>query len=54
MFNPFVANVSILYPLKTLENQPCQITIWHGQFSVIFREYKMGALARNGSKSSRD
>ena len=37
--NPFLANVSILYPLKTLVNQ---------RFSGIFREYKIGKLARNG------
>ena len=38
-FKPFLANVSILYPLKTPEN------LW---FSGIFRGYKMGLLARNG------
>ena len=27
MLNTFVANVPILYPLKTLENQTCQIVI---------------------------
>ena len=38
-FNPFLANVPILYPLKTPENQ---------RFSGVFRGYKMGTLARNG------
>ena len=37
--NPFLANVPILYPLKTPEN------LW---FSSVFRGYKMGKLARNG------
>ena len=36
--NPFLANVPILYPLKTPEN------LW---FSGVFRGYKMGAFARN-------
>ena len=36
--NPFLANVPILYPLKTPENQ---------RFSDIFTGYKMGTLARN-------
>ena len=40
--NPVGANVSILYPLKTPENQ---------RFSGIFRGYKMGTLARNGLKN---
>ena len=40
-FNPFLANVPILYPLKTPQNQG---------FSGVFRGYKMGTLARNGSK----
>ena len=39
VFNPFLANVPILYPLKTPEN------FW---FSGIFRGYKIGTLARNG------
>ena len=39
LLNPFLANVSILYPLKTPENQ---------RFSGVFRGYKMGTLARNG------
>ena len=34
--NPFLANVPILYPLKTPENQ---------RFSGVFRAYKMGTLA---------
>ena len=38
-FNTFLANVPVLYPLKTPENL-C--------FPGIFREYKMGTLARNG------
>ena len=38
-FNPFLANVPILYPLKTPENQ---------RFSGVFRGYKIGTLARNG------
>ena len=37
--NPFPADVPILYPLKTLENQ---------RFSGVFRVYKMGTLAGNG------
>ena len=37
--NPFLANVPILYPLKTPENQ---------RFSGAFRGYKMGTMARNG------
>ena len=41
--NPFLANVPILYPLKTPEN------LW---FSSVFRGYKMGTLARNGFKKS--
>ena len=36
--NPFLANVPILYPLKTPENQ---------RFSDIFTGYKLGTLARN-------
>ena len=36
---PFLANVLILYPLKTPENR------W---FFGVFRGYKMGTLARNG------
>ena len=39
LFNPFLANVPILYPLNTPEN------LW---FSGVFREYKMETLARNG------
>ena len=39
MFYPFLANVSILYPLKTPENQ---------RFSCVFRGNKMGTLDRNG------
>ena len=39
MVNPFPANVSILYPLKTQENQ---------RFPGVFKEYKMGTLAGNG------
>ena len=35
-FNPFLANVPILYPLKTPENQ---------RFSGVFRGYKMKTLA---------
>ena len=36
---PFLANVSILYPLKTPEN------LW---FSGVFREYKMETLPISG------
>ena len=36
--NPFLANVPVLYPLKTPGNQ---------KLSCIFRGYKMGTLARN-------
>ena len=39
VLNPFLANVPVLYPLKTLEN------LW---FFGVFRGYKMGTLARNG------
>ena len=39
VFNPFLANVPILYPLKTPENQ---------KFSGVFMGYKMGTLAKNG------
>ena len=39
MFNPFLANALILYPLKILEN------LW---FSGVFRRYKIGILDRNG------
>ena len=42
LFNPFLANIPILYPLKTSENQ---------RFSGVFRDYKMGTLARNGLMS---
>ena len=42
MVNPFLANVPILYPLKTPENQ---------KFSGVFRGHKMGTLARNGLKT---
>ena len=37
--NLFLANVPILYPLKTSEN------LW---FSGVFRGCQMGTLARNG------
>ena len=40
ILNPFLANVPILYLLKTPENQ---------RFPGVFRRYKMGTLARNGS-----
>ena len=43
VLNPFLANVPILYPLKTPEN------LW---FSEVFRGYKMGTLARNGLRSA--
>ena len=39
LFNSFLVNVPILYHLKIPEN------LW---FSAVFREYKMGTLARNG------
>ena len=39
-FNPFQASVPILYPLKTPKS------LW---FSGVFRGYKMGTLAWNGS-----
>ena len=38
-FNPFLANMPILYPQKTPENLP---------FASVFRGYKMGTLARYG------
>ena len=37
--NPFLANVPILYPLKTPEKQ---------RFSNVFKRYKLGTLARYG------
>ena len=37
--NPFLANVPILYPLKTPESQ---------RYSDVSRGYKMGTLVRNG------
>ena len=40
VLNPFLTNVSILYPLKIRQNQ---------RFSVFFREYRMGTLARKNS-----
>ena len=40
-FNPFLTNVSLLYPLKTSENQ---------LFSDVFRGYRSGTLVENGSK----
>ena len=39
VMNPFLVNVSILYPLKKLEN------LW---FSGVFKGYKIGTLVRNG------
>ena len=36
--NTFLASVTILYPLKTPENQIC---------SGVFRGYNIGTLARN-------
>ena len=42
-FDPLLANVHILCPLKTPEN------LW---FSGVFRGYKMGTFARNGLKNS--
>ena len=44
LINPFLANVPILYHLKTPEN------LW---FSGVFRGYKMGTLARNGLKEGK-
>ena len=41
-FNPFLANVPILCPLKIPENLPENFC-----FSGIFRGYEMGALDRN-------
>ena len=39
LLSSFLANVPILYPLKTPEN------LW---FFGVFRRYKMGTLAKNG------
>ena len=39
LINPFLANIPILYPLKTPENQ---------RFCGVFRGYKMETLAGNG------
>ena len=41
LFNPFLANVPILYPRKTPENQ---------LFSVAFMVHEMAKFARNGLK----
>ena len=41
LFNPFLANVPILYHLKTPKN------LW---FSSVFRRYKMGTFVRNRLK----
>ena len=41
-FGPFLSNVTILYPLKTLEAFG---------FLMFLRSYKMGTLARNGLKA---
>ena len=38
-FNPILASVPILYPLKTLENQ---------RFSDVFRGHEMQTLVKNG------
>ena len=43
--SPLLANVPILYPLKTLEN------LW---FSGSFRGYEIGTLARNGLRQCSD
>ena len=43
LFNQFLADVSILYPLKTPENQ---------RFSDVSRGYKMGILVRYRLKST--
>ena len=43
--NPFLANVSILYPLKTTENQR-----FSGGFLVFSWGVKWGALVRNKLK----
>ena len=40
--NPFLANVSILHPLKTPENER------FSDVSDVFRGYKLGTLAING------
>ena len=39
VFKPFLADVPILYSLKTPENQ---------KVSNVFRVYKIGILSRNG------
>ena len=39
IINPFLANVPILYPLRTPENQ---------SFSGVFRGHKIGTLVRIG------
>ena len=43
-FNSFLANVPILYPLKTPETLG---------FSGVFRRYKMRSLAKSGLNNSR-
>ena len=40
VITPFLANVSVLYPLKIREN--------HQRFAVVFKSYKLETLARNG------
>ena len=43
LFSPFLANSSILLPLKTKENQK-----QYERFSGVFKGYKMGILATSG------
>ena len=43
--SPFLANVSILYPLERPKH------LW---FSSVFRGYKLRTLARNGFMKARD
>ena len=39
MLNTFVANVPILYPLKTLENQTCQIVISIKLLAILLKSH---------------
>ena len=39
LFNPFLTNVPLLYPMKTLENR---------RFSDVFRGYRSGTFVENG------
>ena len=44
LISPFLANITLLYPLKTSENQ---------KFSDVFREYRSEILVENGLSKSK-